>query len=287
MAARLAGAAGRSGPWIADTGDPFSFSTETPTNNPRLYSRVNAWADRRIVEDASAVTVTTEHTRAEYIRLFGKPEKVRVIPPLLSVHAKARTQSSKGLKKNLVYIGTLNRRIRNPDRLLALFEAYTRKHPASGLELHFYGETGDCSSSFAALAPEVAQRVHVHGLVSRDEALEAARSSLAVVNIGNATHFQLPSKLVEYVATGRPILNLTSGPQDSSIEFLSGVPGVLTLDEALSAEEMADRLSKFANEFRESSPAPVPDEWFSRFSLEEVARSYENTIASRASKPSQ
>ena len=280
VAAYLAGARSQKGPWIVDTGDPFSFVRDTPTNNHALYSGLNAAADRRILESAAAVTVTTEETRREYARLFGQQEKISVIPPMLSVAARQDAISAAGTspRSNLVYIGTLNRRIRNPDRLLDLFRELVKRHPDGDLHLHFYGETGDCSESFSSLPSELRSRVHIHGLVSRREAMDASRSALAVVNIGNATHFQLPSKLVEYAAAGRPILNLVKQSPDGSEEFLRGVPGVLTLDESLSVADQAESLADFLEAYRSGSPDPVPDSWFARFTLESVAAAYEEII---------
>lgn len=275
VAAYRAGAAEHKGAWIVDTGDPFSFMTETPTNNHLLYRRLNFAADRRIVSLATAVTVTSDHTRTEYVRLFGQAEKIRVIPPMLSVGRPELTRSAVSVKDRLVYIGTLNRRIRNPDRLLALFGALCAMNSIPDLELHFYGETGDCSANLSALEDHVSSRVHVHGLVEREEALRATTDALAVVNIGNSTHFQLPSKLVEYARAGRPILNLASGPRDSSVEFLNGVPGVLTLHESQPMPEQIQRLGHFLTSFRETSPDPVPNHWFDRFTLESVAAAYE------------
>lgn len=278
IAAYLAGARGHRGKWIVDTGDPFSFMTDTPTNNHLLYSALNAAADRRILEASAAVTVTSEGTKREYARLFGHEDKIHVIPPMLSVEP-APSPSRTGPYSDLVYIGTLNRRIRNPDRLLALFHAVVQQHPEQKLNLHFYGETGDCSESLSSVPEEIRSRVHVHGLVSRTEALDAARNALAVVNIGNATHFQLPSKLVEYATAGRPILNLVQQSPDSSEEFLRGVPGVLTLDESRPVARQAESLADFIAGYRTRGPERVPDSWFARFTLENVAEAYEEIIS--------
>jgi hypothetical protein len=143
VAAYLAGASAHRGKWIVDTGDPFSFMTDTPTNNHLLYSALNAAADRRILEHAAAVSVTSEGTKREYARLFGHEDKIHVIPPMLSVKPAGQSSARTSPYSDIVYIGTLNRRIRNPDRLLALFHAVVQRNPEQELNLHFYGETGD------------------------------------------------------------------------------------------------------------------------------------------------
>lgn len=53
-----------------------------------------------------------------------------------------------------------------------------------------------------------------------------------LLNIGNATDFQLPSKAVDYLAAGKPVLNLSYMESDPFAEFfqrvahLEGVPQV-------------------------------------------------------------
>jgi len=180
--------------------------------------------------------------------------------------------------QGLVYIGTLNRSIRNPDRLLAIFAGMIRDGSIPDLQLHFYGETGDCGASFGKLRKETKARVHVHGLVSRDTAIEAMRSALAVINIGNTTSFQLPSKLVEYVASGRPIVNITSGSNDSSAEFLEGIAGVLTLSGDVSVSDEARMLAGFLRKCLEPGFVRDAAAWLAGFSVESVASSYGKVI---------
>ena len=50
-----------------------------------------------------------------------------------------------------------------------------------------------------------------------------------LVNIGNHSEAQLASKVVEYMAVGRPILNLVSIARDASVTALADYPAALTL----------------------------------------------------------
>jgi hypothetical protein len=111
--------------------------------------------------------------------------------------------------------------------------------------------------------------------------MEAVKSARAVVNIGNATSFQLPSKLVEYAASGRPIVNLTAGKGDLSHEFLSGIPHVLTLDGHKSVENAAEMLSDFLTSSQQSAGTP-PSQWLSRFTVGSIADSYISPIVKNA-----
>ena len=54
-----------------------------------------------------------------------------------------------------------------------------------------------------------------------EEVLEKINSPGILINIGNTNKYQLPSKLVEYISSGNPIINFASISEDSSSEFLS------------------------------------------------------------------
>src|SRR5205807_1410875 len=97
------------------------------------------------------------------------------------------------------------------------------------LHLHFFGALNDCAPCFAAFDDAAARNIHRHGVVPRETIAAAMQEADILVNIGNATPHQLPSKLVEYAAAARPILNLASRADDTAAEFLAPYPAALTL----------------------------------------------------------
>jgi hypothetical protein len=72
--------------------------------------------------------------------------------------------------------------------------------------------------------------VILHGPVPRAQVQHALASANVLVNIGNSTPHQLPSKIVEYMMTGKPILNVVQRPNDPSGDVLGAYPLVFTLD---------------------------------------------------------
>jgi glycosyltransferase involved in cell wall biosynthesis len=255
--------------WIADIGDPFSLLDETPVNNPRLYASLNRRSDRAVLRRADALSVTVESCRTAYTAAFPEiaAEKIAVIPPLLSLpEGSAALSPLTGKGPHLVFIGTLYRAVRSPARLLELFRALRARLP--GLTLHFFGDLHDCADLVDPAEPGIA----VHGRVPRETAAAAMRAADLLVNIGNATPHQLPSKLVEYVATGRPILNLASTPADSGTALLARYPAALTLVEA-----DADRVLAFIDEHRAVDDATVRA-LVDEFSLPRIADSYERLV---------
>src|SRR5690606_26770606 len=142
-----------------DSGDPFSFFEEIPLNNLSLYAARNRRVERQVIEQADALTLTVESCRAAYDEAFPVGRgKTTVVPPLVTVGARAGSATPAD-PHNLVYVGTLYRRIRSPEYLLSLLSA------VPDLTLDLYGDVNDCAEQFAALPANIARRVTLHGTV--------------------------------------------------------------------------------------------------------------------------
>lgn len=237
--------------WVIDLGDPFSFVEQAPPNNSYIYGRLNRWFEKRAFQRADGISVTTDETRAQYGRLYPFcTEKIRVIPPLMSPACEPTAVlplfSNNGATR-LVFIGSLYRKLRRPDYLLRLFCAMLRARPGLNCELHMIGDTHECRDSLALFQQQLGSNLVVHGPVDRDTAMAAMAGADILVNLGNETPFQLPSKLVEYASTGKRILSISSLAKDSSAAFLDHYPGALCLQDQGGApsEEQVLKLARF------------------------------------------
>jgi len=188
--------------------------------------------ESRILDCADAISVTTESTQrlyeAQFPRVCGK---MHMMPPLLSL-PDAVSPAQRYLSNNpirLVFVGTLYRRLRNPRFLLECFSVLAAALPQGTIELHFYGAINDCADEFDACPATVRETVVKHGLVGRAEVMQAMIDADVLVNIGNDSESQLASKVIEYMAVGKPILNLISLVDDTSVAALADYPAALTL----------------------------------------------------------
>lgn len=216
--------------WLVDISDPYCLMPEPSPYNRVLYGALSRWVEGAVVARADAISVTTGATADLYENVFpGFRRKTRVIGPLLSLPAfPPRSRRSDGILR-LVYIGTLYRNLRSPAYLLECFAAIRAAYPDRPMNLHFYGSVNDCAAILGSLPEVVSQCVVVHGLVSRTSVLQAMVDADVLVNIGNHSEAQLASKVVEYMAVGRPILNLVSIARDASVTALADYPAALTL----------------------------------------------------------
>lgn len=269
--------------WTVHMGDPFSFVEGTPNNNQALYGDLNYRAEKMVFARADAVAVTPE-ARDRYAEVFpesaAKFTAVRLLlPSLEDVRDGERVFPADG-KKRFVYVGRLYRLVRRPDFLLRLFEMLLRERPDGGLELHFFGDVDECRESFRPYEAMIGESIFLHGTVSRERALRAVEHSAVVVNISNDTRYQMPSKVVEYAAAGKPVLNLTKIEDDSSLRFFEGYPAVLNMMDTGGAptRAQAEELARFVDTAPATMRGANLEGWLAPFRPEAVAASYEELL---------
>lgn len=266
--------------WIVDIGDPFCFSDGVTVNNFALYENLNIRYEKNVLLLADAVTVTTGATRERYGELFPfAASKISVIPPLLSMAPTTGADVPRAFpqddKVRLVFLGTLYKTIRDPGNLLELFSRLLESDIAERLELHFYGDMGSCQECFEPYRELIGKKIFAHGLVDRKIAAAAMNGADILVNIGNDTAYQLPSKVVEYLFMRKPILNLARSHEDSSTSFFRQYSGVFCVvgNEAMTDPDRFDDLKRFIK----SPPAidaTTRSRHLSSFQTDEIAARY-------------
>lgn len=264
--------------WLADSGDPFSLNAASPPNNTALYDARNRRSEARVLAACDAFTVTTAATRDRYLQAFPEARgKVIVIPPLAAPApvAEAAPYFPADGRIRLVYLGNLYRGLREPGPLFDLLHRLRAREPelARTLELHFFGAAGEFAAELAAMTVAW-PGFHAHGAVDRATVARVLAGADGLVNIGNATEDQLPSKLAEYAATGKAILNLATRDNDSSAAFLAAYPLATTMawrDGVFPLEPFADFLRRRAG--RQLPGAEIAG-FLQPYTVESVADAY-------------
>ena len=267
-------------PWLVDIGDPFCFIEYLPTNNHHFYKNLNYATENKIFRKAESVSVTTKATLEKYRSLFPESAtKISIIPQLMSLDMKPTIKGEvfpKDGKIRLVFAGRLYSEIRKPDFILRLFKHLLNTHLSDRLELHFFGNINDCQGYFEPYKILIDKKIFCHGIANRDRVLQAMQEADVLVNIANESPYELPSKVVEYVSLGKPVLNLSKIDNDSSTEFFKVYPGTLCLLENGTTSDL-EHIVKLV-EFIEHPPRiealKLPD-LLAPYQIEEIARAYE------------
>lgn len=222
-------------PWVCDYGDPFSFLKCSSMNNDRIYRGLNRYIERKVMNSSQKISVTNLETTKKYIAYLKVYDGwFNLIPPLIKtrniVVDKVNENSNTDDKHiHLIFAGTLYEKIRNPKFLLSLLSKARNSILTRKLVIHFYGPIGDCKKEFEMYPEAINDWIFLHGSVDQMELKRIYATADVLVNIGNATTYQTPSKIIEYISTGLPILNVTSITEDSSIPMLEFYTGALSI----------------------------------------------------------
>jgi glycosyl transferase family 4 len=272
--------------WLVDCGDPYSFQETEPHYNRLLYRGLSHHVERNVFRETNAITVTTLPTADIYKAHFPESAgKIQVIPPLLSLPEKSASSGRffpDDKKIRLHFAGSLYPRTRRPDYLLALFAGLIDQPDlADQVELHFWGDASRVMDAFSAYKHLLESgKIMLHGMVSRELVTQSMHEASILVNIGNTTPYQLPSKVVEYGSTGKPILNLIQIENDTSQSVLDTYPSSLTLCNTGTAA-LADQIEVLGQWVRNLPPPVDPrtlQQWLAEFQLDAIAAKYENHL---------
>ncbi|RLB06318.1 MAG: hypothetical protein DRG83_00560 [Deltaproteobacteria bacterium] len=233
--------------WLADYGDPFAFTEIMSFNNTRLYRNLNYLVESKVVHDSDLISVTTDETRRLYLEKFKiSDKKIFTAPPLISDFKYANDEIRINWKEGIhcVFTGRFYKTIRNPDGMLKIFSLLINEHQKP-IYLHIYGDTENVDDLINYYKEKLRSRLLVHGEVSKNIAEIAVNSADFLINISNISKVQLPSKVIEYMSTGKPIINFSITENDISSKILQNYPLHIIIRSNNDPKYEAERLSQF------------------------------------------
>ena len=222
--------------WISDVEDPFALLKEQPKNNHRLYRGLNFRAEQKTITLADAVTLTVENTKVLYVEQFAHRNKMFVVPPLLNITlAKTKLSTHSTLDKdkiNIAYFGAFYFGIREPSDFLELLEEVLRIRPGWKNEVcvHFFGGFEPEFITIFERYVSLQSTIKLHGLIEREQVFQHMREIDFLLNIGNKSSYQLPSKCVDYYYSAKPVINISYFKEDTFDHFFEAYPLYLSLD---------------------------------------------------------
>lgn len=125
-----------------------------------------------------------------------------------------------------LFAGRVYKGIRNPSYAIRLFSGLKNDR----IILSLLGVT-ECEIHNYISRKDISSNIVFGGLVSIEKAKNAMAEADILVNIGNTMHNQVPSKLFEYISTGKPIINLCCNEDCPSQEYLKKYPLSLSIVE--------------------------------------------------------
>lgn len=144
---------------------------------------------------------------------------------------------------DFIYTGAFYPEIRNPQRTLEIL--YRLSQSNGKIRIHLFSR--GCDEIVERYLKKMPDQLIYHGYQSKSKVMAAVQSSAFLINIGNTTSNQVPSKILEYISTGKPIINFYSVDHDLCNEYLMSYPYCLLLNVNDNPEILAQQLSEFVS----------------------------------------
>ena len=195
----------------------------------RVFEHMEAYCAR----NARHVVAIGEDFREVYPRWEVSPEKVSVIPnwaPLDKIFPVARSNPRSATlfrddeTLRLVYAGTIGRK-HNPRLLAELLRSARQMGAPASMVVVSEGESAEELAAIAAVEPDL--HLKVVPFQPADELPDVLGSADVLVALlePDATRFSIPSKVLSYMAAGRPIVGLmpSDNPAAANITATGGL----------------------------------------------------------------
>lgn len=235
--------------WILYMQDPFAtqhhyLNKYSKNELMNFQSKVFSMADKIIITPP----IAEELKKCESQKFLEKSTALnfpKIIKPIyIAVNDDIQFNS---MYINCIYVGKFNKDIRNPMKLFKMFE----KLNDDNIRLHIIGEN---KQSWEEYLSGTDSNIFFHGSRSRNACINAELNADILINLGNNVNNQLPSKILEYISTGKPIFNLYKIKDCTTLEYMKKYPICLnTLEENKDNSENIQELRDFCKRYKYTS----------------------------------
>lgn len=232
---------------------PYLLDSLSGGYGPRVFS--DSWIkhrgihwERLLFKNADAV-IAMNSSKDHYLHI-GYEEayvaKMRYLDiPLFIPSAMDSKQKKIDGKISLLYLGTVKRGVRSARHFLQVLSMLDDVP----FEMFFYGTDLDELRTMIQNIDNIPW-LHVMAGVDHASAKKLIHTADYLVNFGNKNPNMVPSKVFEYMSSGKPIISTRPSKLDPSAEYLSKYPDACILDERSTIEDNAGQLRQFLSQSR-------------------------------------
>ena len=187
---------------IADYGDPLYKNPALP-NCPFYY-----WIDKFISSKFDFITIPTKKALSIY-RNFKKEEFIKIIPQGFDFSETKLADYQVNDVPTFGYAGMFYEDIRNPRPLLELLLKLRMKN--IDFKFIIYTKTKNINNMMLLekYKKELGEKLHIMQAIPRLDVIFELSKMDFLINIENLSSSQLPSKLIDYALTQRPIYSFS------------------------------------------------------------------------------
>ena len=197
--------------WVADCGDPYMLCKTDSRSKPFYFE----WFEKLWCKKCDYITVPTDTSYTGYYPEFHS--KIRIIPQGFNFDAIHFPEYKKNEVPTFAFAGGFIKGVRDPQRLMEFLTTIDKP-----FKFVVYGST---SNQFLdQFKDKLGNKLVIENPIPRSQLLPKLAQVDFLINIGNGTKVQTPSKIIDYTLTKRPILTIESNDIKENVlfEFLNG-----------------------------------------------------------------
>ena len=204
--------------WIMDIGDPFSLKLQSPENNKILYSFLNKFIEKKYYNKADQIFFTHKEVLDFHQNKFKiENSKLKIGHPIFEILNKnillSKEYNYNKLPINIGYFGIFTDKIREP------FNYINYIANNLGDEFNHYWYINEDSKKYFTPFQDHGNHF-IEQLIPREEAIKKMINNFhLLLSIGNTNKYQLPSKVIEYISLGKPVIHFAEIPSDPMYRF--------------------------------------------------------------------
>lgn len=183
------------GTWVADCGDPYMGDVLDSFRKPFYFG----YLEKQFCRRATYVTIPVESARPAYYKEFHN--KIKVIPQGFDFDLDAvKASEISNSEPSFAYAGGFLLGIRDPRLMLQFLEDCQLP-----FKFHVFTNQPEILEPYREA---LGGKLIVSGYIIREELLKVLSGMDFLINFDNNTSLNVPSKLIDYAITGRPVLNI-------------------------------------------------------------------------------
>ena len=204
--------------WYMDIGDPFTLKINSPENNKIIYSFLNKIYERKFYKIASKIIFTHKEVAELHENKFNiDKSKIVIGYPIASVNEQnlniASNYNYNVTPIKIGYFGAFTKSVREPNNYINNIV-----NPFFEDVEHKWYINQESKKYFASI-----KKTSLHkfiDIVQRKEALKIMVNEIHILlSTGNLNKYQMPSKVIEYLSLGKPVLHYAEIEDDPIYNF--------------------------------------------------------------------
>ena len=225
--------------WYMDIGDPFSLKINSPENNKIIYSYLNKYYEKKFYQNAKKIIFTHSEVAELHQDKFNIDRRKIVIGYPIALLNEKRIKNSltfnyEDTPLKIGYFGAFTKSVREPNNYIISI--------ANSLDDQIKHEwyINEESKKYFTSIKNISSHQFLD-ILPREKALEVMVSKMHVLlSIGNFNKYQMPSKVIEYISLGKPVLHFAEIADDPLYNFNDLFDNLKIINSKTTKNELGD-----------------------------------------------